>query len=81
MGAVAQSSIGIRAGGAGAASGRRGRGAAWDAGAGSGGAWLRLSAAPDDMDAERAGAQGQAERHQGGRSGQLRCLDAAPGGA
>ena len=33
-----------------------------------------------DVGAERAGAQGWAERHQGGRSGRIRCLDAAPGG-
>jgi len=31
--------------------------------------------------AERAGVQGRAERHQGERSGRIRCLDAAPGGA
>ena len=81
MGAAARSSVDIRAGGAGVASGRCGRGAARDAWAGGGGAWPRLPAAPSDVDAERAEAQGRAERHQGGWNGRIRCLDAALGGA
>jgi len=46
MGAVAQSSVGIRAGGAGAASGRRGRGAGRGAGAGGAASGRAERAAP-----------------------------------
>ncbi|XP_066324292.1 uncharacterized protein [Miscanthus floridulus] len=79
VGTAARSSVGIRAGGVGAASGRRGRGAARDAGAGIAASGRAVAVPGRGCRRRLATWTRSGLGRRGGRSGRLRCLDAAPG--